>query len=78
MDERIAAAASSLSNAGGLKAEVLASRFESAQTAWRLETDEKCSRDDVVVRELCRLSALNARESELSLELDAAMRQYGY
>lgn len=77
LDERIASVSSSLNDAGGLKADVMAAKFESEMTAWRLETDERCDRDDIVARELCRLSALETQERELSRDLDFAMREFG-
>ena len=77
LDERIASVASSLSNAGGLQADVLAAKFESNMTAWRVETDERCDSLEVVARELCRLSALEQQETDLSRQLDFAMREFG-
>ena len=77
LDERIASVASSLGNAGGLKSDVLAAKFESNMTAWRVETDERCDSMEVVARELCRLSALEQQEKDLSRQLDFAMREYG-
>ena len=75
MDERIASVTSSIESAQ-LKSMALASDFESQQTAWRINTDEKCNRVDLVVRELCRLSELQSRELELSMELDAVLREF--
>ena len=75
MDERIASVTSSIESAQ-LKSMALASDFESQQTAWRINTDEKCNRVDLVVRELCRLSGLQSRELELSMELDAVLREF--
>ncbi len=75
MDERIASVTSSIESAQ-LKSMALASDFESQQTAWRINTDEKCNRVDLVVRELCRLSELQSREQELSMELDAVLREF--
>ncbi len=75
LDERIASVTSSL-NRTELQSMVLSSSFESRQTAWRIDTDEKCNRTDLVVRELCRLSELQSREQQLSMELDAVMREF--
>ena len=77
LDDRIAAVTSSLPGATGLRAEVLASQYDSDQTAWRYETDEKCDGSDQIVRELCRLAALKSREVELRLELQETLREYG-
>ena len=77
MDDRIAATTSSLPGLTSLRTEVLASRFGSDQTAWRYETDEKCDRRDPIVRELCRLAALQSREVELRLELEQVLREHG-
>ena len=75
MDERIASVTSSIESAQ-LKSMALASDFESQQTAWRINTDEKCNRVDLVVRELCRLSQLQSRALELAMELDAVLREF--
>ena len=75
LDERIASVTSNL-NGTELQSMVLASNFESRQTAWRIDTDEKCDRTNLVVRELCRLSELQSREQQRSLELDAVIRQF--
>ena len=77
MDERIAAVAGSLPGATDLRMAVVASQYDSDQTVWRYETDEKCDGIDPIVRELCRLSALKSREVELGLELQETLREYG-
>ena len=73
LDDRIASVAYG-SRFSGLQADVLAARFESEQTAWRVETDERCRKRETIDRELCRLSSLHTREAELSAELDRVMR----
>lgn len=77
MDERVASVTSRLGGTNGLQAEVLASKFESELTAWRVETDERCNHADVVSREICRLSALQSQEQNLSIQLDLTMREFG-
>lgn len=77
MDERIASVTTRLNGTTGLQAEALAAKFESEMTAWRVETDERCDRRDQVARELCRLSALQSQEQNLSLQLDLTMREFG-
>ena len=76
MDARIAAVAGSLPGATDLRMAVVASQYDSDQTAWRYETDEKCADRDPIVRELCRLSALKSREVELRLELEQTLREF--
>ena len=75
LDNRIASVA--YGRFSGLKADVVAAKFESSQTAWRVETDERCKKRAVIAREMCRLSSLDAREAELSAELDRVMRESG-
>ncbi|MEM9060029.1 MAG: hypothetical protein AAGD13_06160 [Pseudomonadota bacterium] len=77
MDQRIASVAGSLTSATPLQVDVVAAQYESDQTAWRVDTDEKCRSRDIVLRELCRLSLLRSRESELSAQLTETMRLYG-
>ena len=78
LDLRIAAATSRVTASDTLDAEVMASRLESDQMAWRLDTDARCGASDPIMRELCRLGALKAREEALSSELDATMRDFGW
>ncbi len=73
LDDRIASLAYG-SRFSGLQADVLAAKFESAQTEWRVETDKRCRKRETIDRELCRLSSLHAHEAELSAELDRVMR----
>ncbi|MGD1925401.1 MAG: hypothetical protein ACFB03_14625 [Paracoccaceae bacterium] len=77
MDQQIASVAGSLSGATALQVDVVESKYESDQTAWRVETDETCRSRDVVLRELCRLSLLRSREAELSTQLSETVRIYG-
>ena len=76
LDKRIASATAS-AGLSDLQADVMASKLESAQTAWRVDTDELCGEREVISRELCRISSLEVREVELSFELDRAMNKYG-
>ena len=76
MDDRIASVAYG-TGLTGLQADVIASKFESAQTEWRVKTDQRCQKRGLVARELCRLSSLQVREAELSAALDKVMRANG-
>lgn len=75
LDQRIASVA--YGRFSGLKADVIAATFESSQTAWRVETDKRCKKRSMISKELCRLASLDAREGELSAELDRVMRENG-
>ena len=76
LDQRIASVAYE-TGLSGLRADVMMAKFESAQTAWRVDTDERCGERELIAREMCRLSSLELREMELSFELDRAMREHG-
>jgi len=76
LDQRIASATAG-AGLSDLQADVMASKLESAQTAWRVDTDARCGEREMIARELCRISSLEVREVELSFELDRAMNKYG-
>lgn len=76
LDDRIASVAYG-SGFNDLQSDVVASKLESAQTAWRIETDKRCRTRETIAREICKLSSLEVREEQLSLELDRIVREYG-